>query len=1029
MSSTLPTQSSSIPALLAFTAEFETQNNLSNAIHNNSLSSIDNILAQLTQLQNNINNHNNNINPAQAVKEIQKQSVDTKNKLNTEYKDLYSNLTNLNSKLDKLTNFDLNVYGESGPALNYAALNELIVDSLCREGLLDVAQHFKAESKQLKKPNQHSLNNSISNNNNNNNNNNNSVTNINHTNGSNKTSNQQNGDSKDLNNMVDDNLITSSTEFLSRTADFLSLKAIRNSLQAGEFQQAIEWTENKLSAQKKQISQLDSITNELIQQQLAQEEAENDKSKHKKFKTSKSSPSESKSNVATESVAMEEDSLSSSVNPLSPSVSIQPISSSAAQLTAEESDDSEEESEEESQQIHLHLDDHAASAIASSSLQEAPPHSTASSLLQSIQSNQAAIINAKSYEMELKGLLFDLHRVKFLQILYKSAETGHSIAGNNLGSNYTAALSYAQRYFTDFAVTKMEEIRKLSGLLMFSTISPQTTPNSQQNDLNYDKLLLSAEELFVKLYCYSEKIAVEDPLLISLLASDLALPQLEKYLAFVRGGKAVAREGVIPSTALQPSLCELQLNDSLQYHSAFVCPVTRELCGPENPPVMLVCGHLISTSAVDKMVRNLRLARRFKCFPPDHQVLTIEGFKFIGSINKEDLVATFNPSAQALEYHHIIAEPVEYDVINEPMVDIKQESNDFSWRNDADEYGRNSQLGPDVPSNHIAIMTTEDHDWFVKYGQQTTNFPQIQWDAGEFRKVEGHQLNAAHSPAQATHFKILTQPENGIALPNTYQSNSTDLPFAGALGLTEAQQIDAFLQLYGCWLRDGTMQNNRTSIVICPSKGCNSEYLEKLFSICGLHEENDWHSSNNQNGMNTYSICSESWVRYFASVYGVNEAGVDPTINDKRFPSWVFQRLTRDEVRSLLRGLLETDRRNRCVYTSSARFRDEIIQAGLHAGYSGYYAINTDKNPSDWKVSFSDQMGATAVFDCSTEVHSTVYSGKVHCISVPNGLIFARRVKCNSDNEITLASRAVIIGQCPTCPKEQTQAEVKTVYL
>ncbi len=38
--------------------------------------------------------------------------------------------------------------------------------------------------------------------------------------------------------------------------------------------------------------------------------------------------------------------------------------------------------------------------------------------------------------------------------------------------------------------------------------------------------------------------------------------------------------------------------DALQFHSVFVCPITRETGDAGNPPMLLSCGHVISKAAV-----------------------------------------------------------------------------------------------------------------------------------------------------------------------------------------------------------------------------------------------------------------------------------------------------------------------------------------------------------------------------------------------------------------------------------------------
>jgi hypothetical protein len=38
----------------------------------------------------------------------------------------------------------------------------------------------------------------------------------------------------------------------------------------------------------------------------------------------------------------------------------------------------------------------------------------------------------------------------------------------------------------------------------------------------------------------------------------------------------------------------MDLGKEYQYHSIFICPVTKEISTVDNPPVMLRCGHVLS---------------------------------------------------------------------------------------------------------------------------------------------------------------------------------------------------------------------------------------------------------------------------------------------------------------------------------------------------------------------------------------------------------------------------------------------------
>ena len=44
----------------------------------------------------------------------------------------------------------------------------------------------------------------------------------------------------------------------------------------------------------------------------------------------------------------------------------------------------------------------------------------------------------------------------------------------------------------------------------------------------------------------------------------------------------------------------------------FTCPVSKEGATPDNPPMMLPCGHVLALSSITKLARGSR-THRFKC--------------------------------------------------------------------------------------------------------------------------------------------------------------------------------------------------------------------------------------------------------------------------------------------------------------------------------------------------------------------------------------------------------------------------------
>ena len=54
---------------------------------------------------------------------------------------------------------------------------------------------------------------------------------------------------------------------------------------------------------------------------------------------------------------------------------------------------------------------------------------------------------------------------------------------------------------------------------------------------------------------------------------------------------------------------EIDVGQEHRYHSVFACPILRQQTTDQNPPMKLVCGHVISKDALNK----LSIQNRLKC--------------------------------------------------------------------------------------------------------------------------------------------------------------------------------------------------------------------------------------------------------------------------------------------------------------------------------------------------------------------------------------------------------------------------------
>ncbi|KAJ2043616.1 threonyl-tRNA synthetase, partial [Coemansia sp. S155-1] len=180
------------------------------------------------------------------------------------------------------------------------------------------------------------------------------------------------------------------------------------------------------------------------------------------------------------------------------------------------------------------------------------------------------------------------------------------------------------------------------------------------------------------------------------------------------------------------------------------------------------------------------------------------------------------------------------------------------------------------------------------------------------------------------------------------------LPFVADLGLTQ-DQILPFLEAYGHWLGKG-----------------------------GAREQD------------------KEWVSYFENA-----------CESSSFAPWVSL-LSRDELRVVIEkyAIANGDSSRKLLFAGSAAFRDELVVAALHAGYSACFKAG---EAGSWTVSYADS-DATAqpTLSAKADVKAVdTYNGRVWCVRVPTGLIVAQRVKADASGVVTEASRPVIVGNCP----------------
>ena len=144
--------------------------------------------------------------------------------------------------------------------------------------------------------------------------------------------------------------------------------------------------------------------------------------------------------------------------------------------------------------------------------------------------------------------------------------------------------------------------------------------------------------------------------------------------------------------------------------------------------------------------------------------------------------------------------------------------------------------------------------------------------------------------------------------------------------------------------------------------------------------------------------------------------------SEDRLPSWML-RLSAAELRHVIDGLQRADgaATKQQISASDAEFRDQLMHALLHCGFSPLCSTGTNT----WTISWSDPADPSNNANCSPSLsaHRSITSqpysqssdGRIWCVSVdhPDHLIVAQRAT-RVNGRITRQWRPLITGNCVT---------------
>lgn len=211
---------------------------------------------------------------------------------------------------------------------------------------------------------------------------------------------------------------------------------------------------------------------------------------------------------------------------------------------------------------------------------------------------QWARTHSKPLDHRGSNLEFELCRLQFVA-LYMGYGV-HRFSSQVLDSaGPVRAWEYAQREFPSFQHRYIKEINQLMGSMAYYE-RLFTSPYRQffYNESAWEDVA----NTFTREFCSLLGLSADSPLYIAATAGAIALPTLVKLRAIMKDKRTEwTTEDELPvDTPLPPGY---------QFHSIFVCPVSKEQSTETNPPMMMPCGHVICKESLERISKN----SRFKC--------------------------------------------------------------------------------------------------------------------------------------------------------------------------------------------------------------------------------------------------------------------------------------------------------------------------------------------------------------------------------------------------------------------------------
>ena len=137
-------------------------------------------------------------------------------------------------------------------------------------------------------------------------------------------------------------------------------------------------------------------------------------------------------------------------------------------------------------------------------------------------------------------------------------------------------VDYSKQNLSQFFVKFKPQFQKLMGSLAYVNDIENTKYSDLVSTIHWDHLTQS----FVRDFCKIQGLSKESGLFMTLKVGTLGIPKFQKFFKLMKGKeKLFGNNNELP--------IEISLGSDYNFHSIFICPISKEIATKENPPMLL----------------------------------------------------------------------------------------------------------------------------------------------------------------------------------------------------------------------------------------------------------------------------------------------------------------------------------------------------------------------------------------------------------------------------------------------------------